>query len=61
MTKYYYNKAKSKFNFDSYVEKHTMQYMFKFAVPPGKYLITCEKHYYNDDSAYVTPSTPQKR
>ena len=60
MTKYYYNKTKSKFKFGSHVEKHTKMPMFKFAVPPGKYKITCMK-YSGEGWAYVTPSTPQKR
>ena len=61
MTNYYYNKAKSKSNFSNYVEKHTKQPMFKFAVPPGKYKITCARKNPGEGLAYVTPSTPQKR
>ena len=60
MTKYYYNKAKSKSKFCKYVETHTKMPMFKFAVPPGKYKIKCMK-YPGEGWAYVIPSTPQKR
>ena len=59
MTNYYWNKSKSKYKFGSYVENHTKMEMFKFAVPPGKYKIKCEK--VGGDDKYVYPSQPQKR
>ena len=59
MTKYYWNKTKSKSKFEQFVEKHTKMPMFKFAVPPGKYKIRCKK--IGQDDKYVYPSKPQKR
>ena len=59
MTNYYWNKTKSKSKFGNYVEKHTQMAMFKFAVPPGKYKIKCEK--VGKDDMYIYPTEPQKR
>ena len=61
MTKYYWNKTKSKYRFEEYAEKHTKAPMFKFAVPPGKYKISCEKTDYAYRTVYLKPSVPQKR
>ena len=64
MTNYYWNRTQTitgtKYKFEEYVEKHTWAPMFKYAVPPGKYKISCEKtDWYRHN--YLIPSTPQKR